>query len=298
MTKGRCKGIKTSKSFHIVTGRQGLAGRRVKVKICGIADTLTALAAVEAGADALGFVFAASHRRVTPEVARRIIQQLPPFVSRVGVFVNTPPAEVTDIAAYCGLTAIQLSGDDEPEIATGNYGGQKAGHLTGELTGDGHGDPGGLKEIKSNSGVGVGEPGCPLDCTRCHGRVNNTTASNAVQPGKQFYCSLPVIKTLRVGGDRGLPQWPRCQAAAYLFDTYKEGTYGGTGEAFDWRILQNVDCPKPVILAGGLNAANVRAAVKLVKPYVVDVSGGVETGGHKDICKIKDFIVQAKGVLI
>lgn len=87
----------------------------VRVKICGICDLATALAAVEAGADALGFVFAESRRRVSPELAREIISQLPPFVASVGVFVDEAVNRVREIAGFCGLDLVQLHGLETPE---------------------------------------------------------------------------------------------------------------------------------------------------------------------------------------
>jgi len=87
----------------------------VRVKICGICDLETALGAAEAGADALGFVFAPSRRMLSPDKAREIIKRLPPFISRVGVFVNLPAAEVEQIAGYTGLDTVQLHGDESPE---------------------------------------------------------------------------------------------------------------------------------------------------------------------------------------
>lgn len=87
----------------------------VKVKICGIRDASTAQVAVDAGADALGFVFAPSPRRVEREVVRSICAALPPFVSRVGVFVNSPANLVEETADYCGLDTLQLHGDETPE---------------------------------------------------------------------------------------------------------------------------------------------------------------------------------------
>ena len=87
----------------------------VRVKICGICDLETALGAAEAGADALGFVFAPSRRMLSPDKARDIIKRLPPFISRVGVFVNLPAAEVEQIAGYTGLDTVQLHGDESPE---------------------------------------------------------------------------------------------------------------------------------------------------------------------------------------
>jgi len=87
----------------------------VKVKICGIRDEETALAAVAAGADALGFVFAPGLRQVDRKLARVICTKLPPFVSRVGVFVDAPAGVVQETAAYCGLDVVQLHGSETPE---------------------------------------------------------------------------------------------------------------------------------------------------------------------------------------
>ncbi|MDQ0285691.1 phosphoribosylanthranilate isomerase [Desulfofundulus luciae] len=87
----------------------------VRVKICGITDISSALAAAEAGADALGFVFAPSPRRITPSQACRICRELPPFITRVGVFVDAPLEEVRAVAEYCGLDAIQLHGCESPD---------------------------------------------------------------------------------------------------------------------------------------------------------------------------------------
>jgi phosphoribosylanthranilate isomerase len=84
----------------------------IKIKICGITNIEDALAAAEMGADALGFVFAVSPRRITAARAREIIRELPPFVTSVGVFAGQPPAEVNEIARYAGLNAVQLHGSE------------------------------------------------------------------------------------------------------------------------------------------------------------------------------------------
>lgn len=84
----------------------------MKVKICGITDRTTALAAIEYGADALGFVFADSKRKVNPETARGIVACIPETVLKVGVFVNETKEEIEKIAAYVGLSHIQLHGEE------------------------------------------------------------------------------------------------------------------------------------------------------------------------------------------
>jgi len=87
----------------------------VKVKICGITSLEDALTAVEAGADALGFVFySASPRQILPDQAAEIIRHLPPFVQTVGLFVNEEPATVHATADRCGLDIVQLHGEETP----------------------------------------------------------------------------------------------------------------------------------------------------------------------------------------
>lgn len=88
----------------------------VRVKICGITNLEDALMAVEAGADALGFVFfSGSPRHISPEEAAAIIRRLPPFVQTVGLFVNEEPATVNLVADRCGLDLVQLHGEETPE---------------------------------------------------------------------------------------------------------------------------------------------------------------------------------------
>ncbi len=84
----------------------------VRIKICGITNKEDALAAAHLGADALGFVFATSPRKVSAESAREIIKALPPFVKTVGVFVDEDPERVSSIAAMCGLDVLQLHGSE------------------------------------------------------------------------------------------------------------------------------------------------------------------------------------------
>ncbi|TXR99563.1 phosphoribosylanthranilate isomerase [Bacillus sp. SH7-1] len=85
----------------------------MKVKICGITDMKTAKCACEYGTDALGFVFAESKRKITPELAKEIIQELPANVLKIGVFVNESVEVIQKIADECGLTHVQLHGDED-----------------------------------------------------------------------------------------------------------------------------------------------------------------------------------------
>jgi len=208
----------------------------VRVKICGIRDLPTALLAVEAGAHALGFVFARSSRQVTPTQAREIIRQLPPYVAKVGVFVDEGRERLEEIAAYCGLDVVQLHGSETPEYCRG---------LSKPV----------VKAI----------------------RVKDLESLEVLQA----YTNLPM---------------DRFQIAGFLLDTYRPGQAGGTGETFNWDLVEPAKSyGKPVILAGGLNPENVKAAISATRPYGVDVSSGVETNGAKDPVKIQEFIRRVRG---
>ena len=122
-----------------------------------------------------------------------------------------------------------------------------------------------------------------LDILQYHG---DETPSDCQQ------INLPYYKAIRIKADTNLLQ---CEAEfksakALLLDTYSEAAVGGTGQVFDWNLIPN-NLTKPVILAGGLTADNVALAIKQVRPYAVDVSGGVEQNkGIKDAAKIAAFM--------
>ena len=125
----------------------------------------------------------------------------------------------------------------------------------------------------------------PLDLLQFHG---DETPEQCARYG------LPFIKAVRVKSDTNLVQCAKDYSAsrALLLDTYTEGVAGGTGHVFDWGLIPP-DLNKPVVLAGGLTAENVAAAIQQVKPYAVDVSGGVEASkGIKDAAKIAAFMQQ------
>ena len=128
----------------------------------------------------------------------------------------------------------------------------------------------------------------PLDLLQFHG-------DESVQQCEAF--GRPYIKALRVkAGDDIAAQVARYPSAqGILLDAYVEGVPGGTGEAFDWSLIPQA-LSKPLILAGGLRPDSVAEAVSRVRPYAVDVSGGVEASkGVKDVEKVGAFIRAARG---
>lgn len=200
----------------------------MKVKICGIMDMETALAACEAGADAVGFVFAKSKREITREQAKQIIERLPDHVMKVGVFVNETTVTIEHTASYCELTHAQLHGEEENDL------------------------------IKS--------------------------------------LNIPSIKALGMHANEDVKRAKQYETNFILFDSPKEKYHGGNGKTFSWKLVQSLpdELRRRSILAGGLHAGNVAEAIRTVRPYMVDVSSGVETNGKKDIEKIKQFIKKAK----
>ncbi|NQS90251.1 phosphoribosylanthranilate isomerase [Patescibacteria group bacterium] len=86
----------------------------IRIKVCGITNERDALRAVKLGVDALGFIFAESPRKVSPEVVEKIVSLLPPFIGRVGIFVNEDKEKVRKIAQACFLTSLQFHGEEPP----------------------------------------------------------------------------------------------------------------------------------------------------------------------------------------
>jgi phosphoribosylanthranilate isomerase len=128
------------------------------------------------------------------------------------------------------------------------------------------------------------------------GRVHPAMLQFHGEEAPQFCAQfgLPYVKACRVKPGTPAIEYlrPFSDAAAWLFDSHVP-EYGGVGESFDWSLIPATD--KPVILSGGLSAANVSAAVRQVKPWGVDVSTGVESAkGVKDAAKIAAFIAEVR----
>jgi phosphoribosylanthranilate isomerase len=127
----------------------------------------------------------------------------------------------------------------------------------------------------------------PLDLLQFHGDESPAACDGF---------SRPYIKALRVRPreDVAARIEPYGNASGILLDTYVHGVHGGTGQAFDWALVPQ-GLNTPIILAGGLTSENVRSAIKQVRPYAVDVSGGVEASkGIKDAEKVRAFVRAVK----
>jgi phosphoribosylanthranilate isomerase len=99
----------------------------------------------------------------------------------------------------------------------------------------------------------------------------------------KWMTGVPVIKAIRIGA--GADIIPEDSSADYLlFDAESDKARGGTGKSFDWRLVAHVK--RPFFLAGGLNPANIKDALRVVRPYCFDVSSGAETDGRKDYSKM------------
>ena len=125
-----------------------------------------------------------------------------------------------------------------------------------------------------------------LDILQFHGQESEQTCA---------FFNKPYIKAIRVSKDTNILKEVEkySSAKAILLDTHVEGLLGGTGKVFDWTMIPR-NLSKPIILAGGLNVDYVKDAIRKIRPYAVDVSGGVESEkGKKDPKKIKDFINEA-----
>lgn len=128
---------------------------------------------------------------------------------------------------------------------------------------------------------------CGLDLVQLHGEESADYCRNIARP---------VIRAVKIGPEIS-SVLPGKEAQWLLFDTAIAGECGGTGQSFSWKeqVELRRRARQPVLLAGGLNAENVGAAIQALEPDGVDVSSGVETAGKKDLLKIKRFIEAVRG---
>jgi phosphoribosylanthranilate isomerase len=190
------------------------------VKICGITNREDALAAVEAGASALGFNFYRdSPRYISPTGASMIAAKIPANVWKVGIFVNETPETIARIALDAGLDVAQLYG------------------------------------ISEARGIRIWRAIQANESLLSH--INDETAE------------------------------------AVLVDTPSDDLHGGTGASFDWSRAKGL--PKHIIIAGGLDASNVRRAIEQAQPWGVDACSRLEKSpGLKDHDKVREFVKAAQ----
>lgn len=128
-----------------------------------------------------------------------------------------------------------------------------------------------------------------LDGVQFHGNEPSTVAESLLGDG------LFVIKALRIARRSDLEGMAGCPASAILLDTYVAGQPGGTGQSFDWTMARTLRSDRPILLSGGLTPENVASAIRIVRPWGVDVSSGVEdASGKKDAEKMRRFVAAAK----
>lgn len=106
--------------------------------------------------------------------------------------------------------------------------------------------------------------------------------------------SNPIIKAIRVKTPEDIQQANRIACDYLLFDTFQENQYGGSGKAFDWSVLSDIN--KPYFLAGGIHSGNILQAREQCRPFCIDVSSGVETNGYKDCNKIKEIVEKLRKI--
>lgn len=197
-----------------------------KVKICGLMEPEHVIAAVEAGVDAVGFVFAPSRRRVAIAQAKELARLVPDHVMKIGVFVNAEQEELKSAFREVPLDYVQYHGDETAEFI------EKVG--------------------------------------------------------------LPSIKVLSVRGGEDVAEVSNYETEYVLFDTPGVEFKGGSGKVFDWSLVEQDVPTDRLILAGGLHAQNVKEAIRQVRPFMVDVSSGVEIDRRKDATLIREFIQAVK----
>jgi phosphoribosylanthranilate isomerase len=205
------------------------------VKICGLTTRDAVEAAVAGGADAIGFVFAASKRQVTATQATQLAHDVPPSIPRVAVMLHPTQSQLDEVWSAFRPDVLQTDAEDLEAL-----------RVPAELA---------VMPVL-RGGVGL---------------------KPDLQPAAN------------VGGcavGRASARHPRI-----LF----EGPLSGSGSTSDWRSAAQLARTTELVLAGGLNASNVAAAIAAVRPFGVDVSSGVEASpGVKDPTKIHEFVRRAR----
>ncbi len=244
----------------------------VKIKICGIRRTEDIDIINRCLPDYAGFVFAPaskSKRAVTPDHAADLMKILDPAILRAGVFVDEDPRYIIPVAAMCRLDVIQLHGsEDLSYMKVLKYDLQASG-ICAEIW----------------KAVRIGR----------QGQLTYAPKNTPLPPASRTVSGLSKEGPAQ-SDETAISLYHRFMqfSDAIILDTFSPGAQGGTGETFDWELIDRLGLQAragaKMVLAGGLTPENVRQAIDKVKPFAADVSSGVETEGFKDEMKVMEFI--------
>jgi phosphoribosylanthranilate isomerase len=252
------------------------------IKICANTSLADAQLAAEAGADAVGFVFAPSPRRVTPEEVAEIVPHLPAALEKIGVFVDAAFEEIAATVKTAGLTGVQLHFDAPPALPAQlreRFG--PALRILGVVHFDVRQTAGGTSFVSGHDLGGRGK-------TRSgHQNVKGHNFSRAEDAERNDGALAPEGRFSDSNID------------AILVDSRTATAVGGTGQAYDWgaarQSIFGADGQVKLIAAGGLTPEIVAEAIATLRPWGVDVVSGVEAlPGRKDAAKVRAFIDRAR----
>ena len=242
-----------------------------RVKVCGLTRVVDVQDAAKLGAWALGAVFSESPRRVTPQEATRLFALAPPDVLTVAVFTTESAAEVAAAAAIAGAGAVQLSaGADGPSVAAV----RQALHAVGVSV---------PVIIAAADTIDFEQADYVLLDSRLEAAVSaGAAAGTAAADG-----------TAAAAGTAAADEGTTAGVAGEIAATVTP-VYGGTGQTLDWRSIET-PAERALVLAGGITATNVGAAIAAVRPFAVDVSSGVEQApGVKDARLLRRFFAAVR----
>jgi len=243
------------------------------IKICANTSLEDALLAADAGADAVGFVFAPSPRRVTVEQAAAIVQGLPAQIEKIGVFVDASFDEIEATVRASGITGVQLHFNAAPELSA---------------------------RLRERFGF-------DLRILRVlHFGQQQPAEEGGPVSGHDFEPALSLPKGAARTEDTACASAPEgCfsdpNVDAILIDSRTATAVGGTGQAFDWALASKTLFQDArargsrIVAAGGLSPENVAEAITMLRPWGVDVVSGVEAAsGRKDPAKVREFVARAR----
>jgi phosphoribosylanthranilate isomerase len=198
-----------------------------EIKICGIKNIEDINIVNRLVPDYIGFVFADSKRKISPEKAKMLMSKLSNMIKIVGVFLDADIKFVKEVLNQVEIDIIQLHGNEDMKYILK------------------------LKEFFNG----------------------------------EIWKSVPVCNNFKGSFINRIPN-----DITIIFDSKK----GGSGESFDWEKIKGISEKRKIVLAGGLNSNNIKMAIDIVKPQVVDVSSGVEKEGRKDPEKTEKFMRSVK----